>query len=294
MRSLPLVSVLMPVYNGQGTIRLAIKSLLYQTYKNWECIIINDGSDDGTEFIIRDYKEDNRFKIISLPKNLGRGAARQIGLENAEGDYIAYLDADDLYHPRKLEIQVEYLEANQEVSLVSCRQGSFDEGYILKSVRGMGRNHTILFNPGKGLSGSHAGSMIRISDGRSVRYNLNLRASEDRDYFGRLLDQRRYCVLEKVLYYYYEIGNVTSKKILTYQYGALLYEFKYLKCTFWVKVRLIYQRILKILVYYIILPVFGPRKVVLTRGAKPLDDEIIEFQQVLCLLKSDSLYQIDC
>lgn len=104
-----MVSVIMPVYNGMPYIRYSIQSLLMQTYSDWECIIINDGSTDNT----RDFLEgltDTRFVIYHFGRNRGRSNARQKGLDLARGKYIAMLDADDIYHFEKLSRQVEIME----------------------------------------------------------------------------------------------------------------------------------------------------------------------------------------
>ena len=76
----PLVSVVMPVFNGSSTIRLALSSLVYQEYKNWECIIVNDGSTDDTINIIESFG-DPRIKLTNLDKNRGRGFARDIAIK---------------------------------------------------------------------------------------------------------------------------------------------------------------------------------------------------------------------
>ena len=77
---------------------------------------------------------ERRFKIIHLPENRGRGYARQIALENAEGCYLTYLDADDFFHPNKIELQVTILDKYQDVFLVSCGQGTYDNEYNLRNA----------------------------------------------------------------------------------------------------------------------------------------------------------------
>jgi glycosyltransferase involved in cell wall biosynthesis len=276
----PLVTVMVPVYNGEKTIMLTIKSLIAQTYKNWVCVIVNDGSTDSTKEILNKIP-DSRFKIIHLEKNLGRGAARQVALENAHGKYLAYLDADDFYHPSKLEKQLKYLELNPDVSLVTCGQGSFNEKYELKTVRGKGQNWKVLFDQYKGMNGSYAGSMIRLTAGKRIKYNLKLNASEDRDYFKRYLYLQSLCVLDEVLYYYYELGKASSKKILSYQFETLKDDFYSLNHSYKSSSVIILKRISKILVYIFILPIFGPDFVIKKRGKRPLLNELVEFKKTL-------------
>ena len=140
----PLVSVLMPVYNGIPTILNSIKSLIWQTYENWECIIVDDGSTDGTAVFL-DGLSDQRFKIIHLLENKGRGFARQVCLEHASGVYIAYLDADDWCDPEKLNRQVAYLENNKDVVLVSTGILSYGAECQTLRVRGKGNNASSLY-----------------------------------------------------------------------------------------------------------------------------------------------------
>jgi glycosyltransferase involved in cell wall biosynthesis len=285
----PLVSVMMPVYNGEKTILLAISSLFKQTYKNWLCIIVNDGSTDGTRGIL-DKITDNRFKIIHLSENVGRGAARQIALDNSEGEYLAYLDADDFYHPMKLEKQVKYMEFNPDVALVSCGQGSFNEHYELKAVRGKGSNKKNQYNPYKGVKGSYAGSMIRLSKGNMIRYNIKLSACEDRDFFNRYLGSGLLCVSDEVLYYYFELGVSSSKKILSYQFEALKNDIFSLRSSLRYSLLNILIRTTKIIIYIFALPILGSDFIIKRRGGKPLPIELSEFQKTLNIIRKNINY----
>jgi glycosyltransferase involved in cell wall biosynthesis len=134
MENSPQVAIMMPVYNGEKTLPLAIASLLHQTYLYWKCYIVNDGSTDGTKGYL-DSLNDVRFVIIHFENNKGRPYARQAALDIAEGKYLAFLDADDFYHPQKLEKQIEAFDKNRDIDLVSCGMASFDHRLILRTVR---------------------------------------------------------------------------------------------------------------------------------------------------------------
>ncbi len=95
----PLVSIIMPVYNRVNVIKNAIDSILNQNYSNWELIIVDDGSTDGTRELLETFK-DNRIKVFFNEINMGVSPSRNLGLEKAKGDYIAYLDSDDLWDSR--------------------------------------------------------------------------------------------------------------------------------------------------------------------------------------------------
>lgn len=100
----------MPAYNSDEYIAKAIESVIKQTYKNWELIIVNDASTDNTEKIIKTYQaKDKRIKLISLPENQGVANARNTAVKNAIGRYIAFLDADDYWEKEKLQEQIQIL-----------------------------------------------------------------------------------------------------------------------------------------------------------------------------------------
>jgi len=106
-----LVSVIIPVYNREKLIKSCIDSVIQQSYENLEIIIVNDGSDDGTEIEIMKYN-DNRIKYY-YQKNSGKpAAARNLGLRNARGEYIAFLDSDDIWNPNKIERQLSFFTNN--------------------------------------------------------------------------------------------------------------------------------------------------------------------------------------
>ncbi len=114
----PIVSVLMPTYNDGRYLRDAIDSILLQTFSYFELIIVDDGSTDDTPLILSEYM-DSRIRIITLPENMGRPTARNTALEAATGKYIAWMDADDISMPKRLEKQVAFMEANPDIAVCS-------------------------------------------------------------------------------------------------------------------------------------------------------------------------------
>ena len=108
-----LISIIVPVYNAEKFIRETMDSVLAQTYPCWELLLIEDGSSDGSVNVIEEYiaeKGESRIRLIRLPSNQGAARARNKGLEEAAGRYIAYLDADDLWTPEKLEHELRFME----------------------------------------------------------------------------------------------------------------------------------------------------------------------------------------
>jgi GT2 family glycosyltransferase len=120
LTSAPLVSVIIPCYNQGHFLGAAIESCLRQTLRDIEVLVVDDGSTDGTEFVARAAADrDARVKVTSGP-NAGLGAARNRGLAQAQGQYVNFLDADDLLLPTKLERQLDILESSPDVGLVLC------------------------------------------------------------------------------------------------------------------------------------------------------------------------------
>jgi|TARA_B110000238_G_C16022821_1_gene393995 teichuronic acid biosynthesis glycosyltransferase TuaG len=110
----PLVTVITPLFNAQNFIGETIKSVLGQTYQNWEMIIIDDCSTDNSRDIVKEYEtKDSRIKLIELKKNFGGPARpRNIGLDISNGDYLAFLDADDVWLENKLQVQINEMLIN--------------------------------------------------------------------------------------------------------------------------------------------------------------------------------------
>ena len=132
--STPLVSVIMPVYNGERFLAEAIESVLTQTYTALELIILNNGSTDGTAGILDRYaRQDNRVTVLFHPEPLGHAgeAASNVASRQARGQYIAKLDADDIAVPNRIEKQVAFLNAHPDVFLV---------GSYLELINGSGQN----------------------------------------------------------------------------------------------------------------------------------------------------------
>jgi len=105
----PLVSVVIPCYNRENFVADAIESVLKQTYQNFEVILVDDGSADHTENVIQRYLSDPRIRFYKHDVNRGIAAARNTGIKNAKGEFIALLDSDDMWLPKKIETQVEIL-----------------------------------------------------------------------------------------------------------------------------------------------------------------------------------------
>ncbi len=108
-----LVSVIMPSYNTAEFIEKSVKSVINQTYTNWELIIVDDCSQDNTEEILKKYLADKRIRYYRNEANLGAAISRNRALKEAKGRWIAFLDSDDLWKREKLQKQIEFMEKNE-------------------------------------------------------------------------------------------------------------------------------------------------------------------------------------
>ena len=169
----PLVTVLMSVYNAENFLSLAIESILNQTYKNFEFLIIDDGSSDKTLEIIKSYNDD-RIKLVVNEENKGLAFSLNLGMKLARGKYVARMDADDISHPKRLAKQVKYLEKHSDISILGTWAQLIDEKgkhirfYILPL-----RNEIIMAKMVFHIGIVHPSILIRKSDFERLELNYD-------------------------------------------------------------------------------------------------------------------------
>ncbi len=130
-----LVSIVMPAYNCEKYVVEAINSILAQTYRNWELLVLDDGSKDNTLQIIEEFSQkDSRIKALPNGKNIGVSATRNRGIELASGEWIAFLDSDDMWKPEKLEKQFEIVEKEAAEFLFTGSSYINEEGEAYKEI----------------------------------------------------------------------------------------------------------------------------------------------------------------
>ena len=212
---MPRVSVVMPVYNRERFLGEAIASILGQTYADLELIVVDDGSSDRSPDIISEYAaRDARVVPVYLQQNVGRGAARNRGIERASGEYIAGMDSDDISLPDRLQRQVDFLDAQPEISLVSAQLIVAGEDFQFSHVSYMPLEHpyilwSVLFLP-PGISGPTP--VIRRGALEAVGgfYEGEL-TCEDTELFYRLLARERFACLDSPLYIYRQHPQMTGR-----------------------------------------------------------------------------------
>lgn len=130
-----LISIIMPVYNVEKYIAFTIRSIIDQTYTNWELIIVDDHSTDSSYDIIQLFAlKDKRIKFIKLEENYGAAKSRNLGIKMATGKYLAFLDSDDLWKKNKLEIQLNFMKKNNYSFTFTSYQLINEKGDLINKV----------------------------------------------------------------------------------------------------------------------------------------------------------------
>ena len=109
-----LISIITPSYNSEAYLKDCIESVIHQTYKNWEMLIVDDASKDKSSLILKSYMlKDDRIKPVFLDCNIGAAAARNIAIQSSNGRYVAFLDSDAIWLPKKLDVQIKFMKINK-------------------------------------------------------------------------------------------------------------------------------------------------------------------------------------
>jgi len=212
----PLVSIIMPVYNGEKFLRGAIESILKQTYKNFEFIIINDGSKDNSLKIIEKYAySDNRIFIISR-ENRGLSYSLNEGISLAKGKFIARMDADDISLPSRIERQVEIMRKYPNVDVVGCDYKIVDRySNLIKLIKVPKKNEDIFLSLCYGVPFAHPSVMIRKSVFLKFKYENS--SVEDYLLWTKIFNFKNFYNIHDCLFlyrYHYGHSYSDSKRLL--------------------------------------------------------------------------------
>lgn len=205
------ITVLMPVYNAEKYLNEAIDSILNQSYKAFDFLIINDGSEDTSEKIILSYK-DQRIRYIKNEENLGIAATLNKGIDLIDTDYIVRMDADDIAVAERIKIQKEFMDTHPEIGVSSSYLEIFgnEKGVWTMPLENAEIKASLVF----GSSIAHAPAIIRtqILKKNNIFYRNVFPYMEDYDLWYRLKDITIFSGLPKVLYLYRRLEhNVTIK-----------------------------------------------------------------------------------
>ena len=207
MNKRPLVSIIIPTYNRACLIGETLDSLIEQVYRNWECIIVDDGSTDGTDKLIEKYLcKDERFQYYRRPSNLPKGvsSSRNYGIEKARGDYINFFDSDDIMLPDFLNKRIQIFIQKPETEVVFCAYKCFDQDGIQNQTYNNSYSGNIiddLFNSRVNFGPLSYMLKAELIDG--IRFNPNIHSAEDTEFFFNIFTSKS-LIIENVaecLYY---------------------------------------------------------------------------------------------
>jgi glycosyltransferase involved in cell wall biosynthesis len=206
------VTIVLPVYNGASTLKIAIESILKQRFRDWELIIIDDASSDDSLKVIREF-DDSRIVVFAGEHNLGLSARLNMAIDMAKGDYFARMDQDDISFPERISRQLEYLQANPEVDLLATATLVFkDDGEYLGCLPVARDHESICARPWNGFHLPHPTWMGKIEWFRKHAYVSSADGAEDQHLLLRSYLNSRFACLDEALLAYRE-GSRSLKKI---------------------------------------------------------------------------------
>ena len=210
MNTTPKVSVLLPVYNCELYVQAAVRSIINQSYTDFEFLIIDDASTDATVSIIKSI-DDSRIQLIEKPLNSGYTNSLNYGLQLAKGKYIARMDGDDISYPERFAKQIAYLEAHPEVIVCGTTYKIIGNDKLIM----VPENHeAIKIGLLWGNCISHPSVMIRkkVLDDLIIIYDSSKEPAEDYDMWVRLLSIGKLHNLQEILLEYRLYSNQVSRK----------------------------------------------------------------------------------
>ena len=222
------VSIGIPFYNAEEYFYHAIESVVKQSYQDWELILVDDGSTDSSLKIAENFsKKDNRIRVISDGLNKKLPYRLNQIIDESKGEYIARMDADDLIHPDRIKIQLEFLEKNNNFDLVSTGVVSINDKNQIRGIRCLENIYTDFSRVKRNYPIVHASVLARKSWYNRNQYDISLPRSEDFELWCRTISNNdlKIAVLPQALYYYREEGLVTYEKLLkSYEDGLQVYK----------------------------------------------------------------------
>jgi glycosyltransferase involved in cell wall biosynthesis len=211
----PLVTILMPFYNAGKGFKAALTSILNQTYENWELLLCDDGSTDGSLTIARSIR-DERVIVWSDGKRKGLAGRLNECIDRARGEFMARMDADDVSYPERFLKQVEFLLSHPEIDLVGCEMLIFGEDGSPLGQRRLPEEHEgIVARPHLGFGLAHPTWMARATWFRKFRYDPAALRYEDAEMLYRSFRSSRFANLPEILYGYREVRGGVWKRLQT-------------------------------------------------------------------------------
>ena len=234
-----LVSIVTPIYNKAPFVGETIETILNQTYKNWELLLINDASTDNSQKAVQEFiNRDNRIKYFEFSENKGAAEARNYGSKMASGDFIAFLDADDLWHNSKLETQIQTLIENS----VDVCFGSYEMIDTESKPLNIKVNALPVLTYEKLLRANYIGNLTGIYNCKKLGkiYTKDLRKRQDWLLWIEALRRSKkpaYGVSETIAYYRKSDNTLSSDKVNLIKHNFNVYRkglrFNFIKSCFY-------------------------------------------------------------
>lgn len=222
------ISIGIPFFNAECYLEGAIKSIIQQSLKDWELILVDDGSTDNSLDIARSFaQKDTRIRVISDSLNKKLPYRLNQIIKESKGEYIARMDADDLIHPDRLRIQLEFLENNKNFDLVSTGLISINDKNQIKGIRKVDEIYSEFSEIKRHYPIVHASILARKTWYSRNNYNTKMPRSQDYELWCRAISKNdlKLAVLPEALYYYREEGLVTAEKLKrSYKDGLNVYK----------------------------------------------------------------------
>jgi len=210
--SAPKVSVVIPAYNAEKYIGEAITSVLDQDFLDFELLVIDDCSLDSTVAIVQEMESnDSRVRLIRNPTNLGLGGTRRVGVENAVGEFIAWLDADDIAKPNRLSSQIAVLESDSNIGVVGGFIQFFSEGSFGKTRRYDLEDKILRSKIFRQNPVAAPASMFRSAVYKSVGNYKDLRYCEDLEMLMRVGTAFRFANVDEVMVRYRQLESSLTR-----------------------------------------------------------------------------------
>ena len=219
-----LVSIIMPTYNSADFIGESIRSAQAQSYENWELIIVDDCSTDDTETVVSSYQaDDERIKYCKLKENSGAAVARTKAMKLAQGDYMAFLDSDDLWYPDKLNRQLEFMQKNNYAFTCTSYKQINESGEsldkVIRAIPKTNYNRLLLDCP-------VGNSSVMYSVRKMGKFEVpNIRKRNDDALWLQMLKKEEYIYGfdEVLMKYRIREGSISSNKLNLIKYHWKLY-----------------------------------------------------------------------
>jgi len=219
-----LISIITPTFNSEKYIEETIQSVLNQTYKNWELVIVDDASTDTTSKIIKELQDkDSRIQFLQLGINSGAGIARNKGIEMAQGEFVAFLDADDLWKPEKLLKQLDFMNKNNALVCYSSYQLIDEKSNSLNTII-----HALpVLDKKKMLKANYIGNLTGIYNAKKLGklYMPVIRKRQDWGLWLKCIEKsgKAYGINEVLASYRVRENSISSNKLNLLKYNYLFY-----------------------------------------------------------------------